>query len=114
MYRFQYDGRLQRSLETGKLRSEYEDLRFTHYSLAAVMLMETFNRLSRKDKFAWDVSCHTPSLVVRVLMSLPDVRTCGHFPSPTHTSQIETLYCVVRRLARHTACAHGRIHCRGL
>jgi len=37
MYRFQYDGRLQRSLET------------------AVMLMESFNLLTRKDKYAWDV-----------------------------------------------------------
>ncbi|KAE9393793.1 hypothetical protein BT96DRAFT_958988 [Gymnopus androsaceus JB14] len=36
MYRFQYDGRLQRSMET------------------AVMLMETFDRLSRKDKYVWD------------------------------------------------------------
>ncbi|KAF9806900.1 hypothetical protein IEO21_08484 [Rhodonia placenta] len=38
MYRFQYDGRLQRSMET------------------AVMIMETFNRLTRKDKYLWDVS----------------------------------------------------------
>ena len=38
MYRFQYDGRLQRSTET------------------AVMLMETFDRLSRKEKYVWDVS----------------------------------------------------------
>ncbi|KAK0451876.1 AAA domain-containing protein [Armillaria borealis] len=37
MYRFQYDGRLKRSLET------------------AAMLMETFDRLSRKDKYVWDV-----------------------------------------------------------
>ncbi|KAJ6562445.1 AAA domain-containing protein [Mycena capillaripes] len=36
MYRFQYDGRLQRSTET------------------AVMLMETFDRLSRKEKYVWD------------------------------------------------------------
>ncbi|KAI5120535.1 hypothetical protein M0805_004543 [Coniferiporia weirii] len=36
MYRFQYDGRLQRSLET------------------AVMLMETFGRLTRGDKYVWD------------------------------------------------------------
>ncbi|KAJ7768600.1 AAA domain-containing protein, partial [Mycena maculata] len=36
MYRFQYDGRLQRSMET------------------AVMLMETFERLSRKEKYVWD------------------------------------------------------------
>ncbi|XP_006455343.1 hypothetical protein AGABI2DRAFT_226806 [Agaricus bisporus var. bisporus H97] len=36
MYRFQYDGRLQRSMET------------------AVMLMETFDQLSRKDKYVWD------------------------------------------------------------
>ncbi|PFH48924.1 hypothetical protein AMATHDRAFT_148764 [Amanita thiersii Skay4041] len=36
MYRFQYDGRLQRSLET------------------AVMLMETFDRLTRKEKYVWD------------------------------------------------------------
>ncbi|ETW77425.1 hypothetical protein HETIRDRAFT_156533 [Heterobasidion irregulare TC 32-1] len=41
MYRFQYDGRLQRSLET------------------AVMLMESFNRLSRKDKYVWDVYGHS-------------------------------------------------------
>ncbi|KZT64100.1 hypothetical protein DAEQUDRAFT_679169 [Daedalea quercina L-15889] len=36
MYRFQYDGRLQRSLETGRL------------------LFLTFNRLTRKDKYIWD------------------------------------------------------------
>ncbi|KAF8056895.1 AAA domain-containing protein, partial [Lyophyllum atratum] len=36
MYRFQYDGRLQRSMET------------------AAMLMETFERLSRKEKYVWD------------------------------------------------------------
>ncbi|KAH9929971.1 AAA domain-containing protein [Amylocystis lapponica] len=36
MYRFQYDGRLKRSMET------------------AVMLMETFERLTRKDKYVWD------------------------------------------------------------
>ncbi|KJA23810.1 hypothetical protein HYPSUDRAFT_137004 [Hypholoma sublateritium FD-334 SS-4] len=36
MYRFQYDGRLQRSMET------------------AVMLMETFDGLSRKEKYVWD------------------------------------------------------------
>ncbi|KAI0061227.1 hypothetical protein BV25DRAFT_1857935 [Artomyces pyxidatus] len=41
MYRFQYDGRLQRSLET------------------AVMLMESFNRLSRKDKYVWDMYGHS-------------------------------------------------------
>ncbi|KAJ3774347.1 AAA domain-containing protein [Lentinula raphanica] len=41
MYRFQYDGRLQRSLE------------------AAVMLMETFDRLSRKDKYIWDMYGHS-------------------------------------------------------
>ncbi|KAH6910612.1 AAA domain-containing protein [Coprinopsis sp. MPI-PUGE-AT-0042] len=41
MYRFQYDGRLQRSMET------------------AVMLMETFDRLSRKDKFVWDITGHS-------------------------------------------------------
>lgn len=40
MYRFQYDGRLQRSFET------------------AVMLMETFNRLSRPDKYVWDIVGH--------------------------------------------------------
>ncbi|KAI0372412.1 hypothetical protein BV20DRAFT_939833 [Pilatotrama ljubarskyi] len=36
MYRFQYDGRLKRSMET------------------AVMLMETFDRLTRKEKYVWD------------------------------------------------------------
>ncbi|KAG7095577.1 hypothetical protein E1B28_006310 [Marasmius oreades] len=41
MYRFQYDGRLQRSMET------------------AVMLMETFDRLSRKDKYVWDICGHS-------------------------------------------------------
>ncbi|KAJ7224765.1 AAA domain-containing protein [Mycena rebaudengoi] len=41
MYRFQYDGRLQRSLET------------------AVMLMETFDRLSRKEKYVWDMYGHS-------------------------------------------------------
>jgi len=41
MYRFQYDGRLQRSLET------------------AVMLMEAFDRVSRKEKYAWDVYGHS-------------------------------------------------------
>ncbi|KAF7762262.1 hypothetical protein Agabi119p4_8855 [Agaricus bisporus var. burnettii] len=41
MYRFQYDGRLQRSMET------------------AVMLMETFDQLSRKDKYVWDIYGHS-------------------------------------------------------
>lgn len=41
MYRFQYDGRLDRSLET------------------AVMLMETFDRLTRKDKYVWDITGHS-------------------------------------------------------
>ncbi|KLO18907.1 hypothetical protein SCHPADRAFT_935748 [Schizopora paradoxa] len=41
MYRFQYDGRLQRSLET------------------VVMLMETFDRLTRKDKYVWDIYGHS-------------------------------------------------------
>lgn len=38
MYRFQHDGRLLRSQET------------------AVMLMESFAKLDRKDKYVWDVS----------------------------------------------------------
>ncbi|PPR05936.1 hypothetical protein CVT24_006658 [Panaeolus cyanescens] len=49
MYRFQYDGRLQRSMET------------------AVMLMETFDRLSRKEKYVWDLVAHSgdgPDLVL--------------------------------------------------
>ncbi|KAF7292707.1 hypothetical protein MIND_01168900 [Mycena indigotica] len=41
MYRFQYDGRLQRSIET------------------AVMLMETFDRLSHKNKYVWDMFAHS-------------------------------------------------------
>ncbi|EIW79654.1 hypothetical protein CONPUDRAFT_137936 [Coniophora puteana RWD-64-598 SS2] len=41
MYRFQYDGRLRRSLET------------------AVMLMESFDHLSRKEKYAWDIYGHS-------------------------------------------------------
>ncbi|KAH9924969.1 AAA domain-containing protein [Epithele typhae] len=41
MYRFQADGRLRRSMET------------------AVMLMETFDRLNRKEKFVWDIYGHS-------------------------------------------------------
>ncbi|KXN89721.1 von Willebrand factor A domain-containing protein 8 [Leucoagaricus sp. SymC.cos] len=41
MYRFQYDGRLERSMET------------------AVMLMETFDCLSRKEKYVWDIYGHS-------------------------------------------------------
>lgn len=41
MYRFQYDGRLERSMQT------------------AVMLMETFDRLSRKEKYVWDIYGHS-------------------------------------------------------
>ncbi|KAH7915875.1 AAA domain-containing protein [Hygrophoropsis aurantiaca] len=41
MYRFQHDGRLKRSLET------------------AVMLMESFERVSRKDKYTWDMYGHS-------------------------------------------------------
>ncbi|KAJ3565249.1 hypothetical protein NP233_g7756 [Leucocoprinus birnbaumii] len=40
-YRFQYDGRLERSMQT------------------AVMLMETFDRLSRKEKYVWDIYGHS-------------------------------------------------------
>jgi len=59
MYRFQYDGRLQRSLET------------------AVMIMESFNRLSRKDKYVWDIYGHSgdsPDIpLVRVGDSITDI-----------------------------------------
>ncbi|GLB39985.1 putative von Willebrand factor (vWF) type A domain [Lyophyllum shimeji] len=41
MYRFQYDGRLERTMET------------------AAMLMETFDRLSRKEKYVWDMYGHS-------------------------------------------------------
>ncbi|TDL27843.1 hypothetical protein BD410DRAFT_781753 [Rickenella mellea] len=41
MYRFQHDGRLDRSLET------------------AVMIMETFERLTRKEKYVWDMFGHS-------------------------------------------------------
>ncbi|KAL0946287.1 hypothetical protein HGRIS_012537 [Hohenbuehelia grisea] len=41
MYRFQYDGRLQRSLET------------------AAMLMETFDKITRKEKYVWDMYGHS-------------------------------------------------------
>ncbi len=55
MYRFQYDGRLQRSLETGTLYVGIcLGLSDTTCS-SAVMLMETFDKLSRKDKYVWDV-----------------------------------------------------------
>ncbi|KAJ3505514.1 hypothetical protein NLJ89_g7376 [Agrocybe chaxingu] len=55
-YRFQYDGRLQRSTET------------------AVMLMETFNRLSRKEKYVWDMVGHSgdgPDLTLTLADSPP-------------------------------------------
>lgn len=54
-YRFQYDGRLQRSLETG--RRVFNTCRNMELMITlAVMLMETFDRLSRKEKYVWDVS----------------------------------------------------------
>lgn len=56
-YRFQYDGRLARSLETGELfwfQLQRNTVRSTDSSVA-VMLMETFDRLTRKDKYVWDV-----------------------------------------------------------
>jgi len=56
MYRFQYDGRLQRSMET------------------AVMLMETFDRLSRKEKYVWDMCAHSgdgPDLVLTEANNAP-------------------------------------------
>lgn len=52
-YRFQYDGRLARSLET------------------AVMLMETFNRLTRQDKYVWDVCALLWSVLPLTLTSFP-------------------------------------------
>ena len=45
MYRFQHDGRLLRSQET------------------AVMLMESFAKLDRKDKYVWDVSGKTVQMM---------------------------------------------------
>jgi hypothetical protein len=56
-YRFQYDGRLQRSLETGRFcHCLHQDLVRNTMGYIAVMLMETFDRLSRKEKYVWDVS----------------------------------------------------------
>ncbi|KAH8980661.1 AAA domain-containing protein [Lactarius akahatsu] len=55
MYRFQHDGRLQRSLET------------------AVMLMESFNVLSRKDKYAWDSGDEPEIPLVKVGDSVEEV-----------------------------------------
>ncbi|KAF8508458.1 AAA domain-containing protein [Hysterangium stoloniferum] len=58
MYRFQYDGRLQRSLET------------------AVMLMETFDRLSNKQKYVWDIYGHSgdgSSILLLEAGSTPDI-----------------------------------------
>ncbi|KAI0036975.1 AAA domain-containing protein [Vararia minispora EC-137] len=61
MYRFQYDGRLQRGLET------------------AVMLMESFNRLTRKEKYAWDIYGHSgdsPEIpIIRLGESVAEVST---------------------------------------
>ena len=55
-YRFQYDGRLQRSLETGKQTGHGKRKYGRLINVIAVMLMETFDRLSRQDKYVWDVS----------------------------------------------------------
>jgi hypothetical protein len=55
MYRFQYDGRLQRSLETGACAVILTNDTLLIWTLA-VMLMESFDRVSRKEKYAWDVS----------------------------------------------------------
>lgn len=54
-YRFQNDGRLKRSLETGKA-SLVAYAHCLNNLLAAVMLMETFDRITRPDKYIWDVS----------------------------------------------------------
>ena len=57
MYRFQHDGRLLRSQET------------------AVMLMESFVKLDRKDKYVWDVS-ESAVLNVGLGSLLIDLRSC--------------------------------------
>ncbi|TFY67028.1 hypothetical protein EVJ58_g1884 [Rhodofomes roseus] len=57
MYRFQYDGRLQRSMET------------------AVMLMETFSRLTRKDKYVWDMYGHSGDSPVIPLVETDNLPT---------------------------------------
>ncbi|KZT08123.1 uncharacterized protein LAESUDRAFT_649814 [Laetiporus sulphureus 93-53] len=57
MCRFQYDGRLQRSMET------------------AVMLMETFNRLTRKDKYVWDIYGHSGDSAVIPLVESDNLPT---------------------------------------
>lgn len=76
-YRFQYDGRLQRSFETGTITTPVLNLLITEHS-AAVMLMETFNRLTRKDKYVWDVSCIQlyPVATSTHLAQIPDVWPC--------------------------------------
>ena len=54
-YRFQADGRLRRSMETGTVVMFASHVGICS-SFVAVMLMETFDRLTRKEKFVWDVS----------------------------------------------------------
>ena len=63
-------------METGKVNGS------CHYqvpvidSTVAVMLMETFDRLTRKEKFVWDVS-GLAGLYRQLLTRLPaDIRTC--------------------------------------
>jgi hypothetical protein len=66
-YRFQYDGRLQRSMETGQQKISISSVQIGHIltlSILAVMLMETFDRLSRKEKYVWDVSKFLVSRVI--------------------------------------------------
>ncbi|KAM5545989.1 hypothetical protein V8D89_000115 [Ganoderma adspersum] len=57
MYRFQADGRLRRSMETGAV--VFASHVGIHSSFVAVMLMETFDRLTRKEKFVWDIYGHS-------------------------------------------------------
>ena len=83
MYRFQYDGRLQRSLETGAcaalLNQCYMRIMVDLPQISAIMLMESFNRVSRKEKYAWDVSdiwysFRSVSTQVRMLQMFGHVR----------------------------------------
>lgn len=78
-YRFQADGRLRRSMETGETELGLPCyLTLTEHCIA-VMLMETFDRLTRKEKYVWDVcsaAAYTQPLDPELTSQNTDLRPC--------------------------------------
>lgn len=83
MYRFQHDGRLLRSQET------------------AVMLMESFAKLDRKDKYVWDVSENDSNEWI-VLTMPTDIRSCKDYTNRQFTHPTDCMPFAVGRFTRHS------------